>query len=112
FDRVDIPTLGVVENMSYFECSGCGAVHNIFSHGGATKLAKELGVPVLGEIPIEVSTRESGDTGRPEVLSNPESKASKAFFKLTKRIATMLAKQAFGSGRKAPGGAGGLRIIQ
>jgi len=90
FDRVDIPTLGVVENMSYFECSSCGAMHHIFAHGGAARLAKELGVPVLGEIPIEVSTRESGDTGRPEVLVNPESKASRAFFALAKRLATHL----------------------
>jgi ATP-binding protein involved in chromosome partitioning len=109
FDRVDIPTLGVVENMSYFECSSCGAMHHIFAHGGAARLAKELGVPVLGEIPIEISTRESGDTGRPEVLMNPESKASRAFFGLAKRLATMLAKMG-SSGPKGP--APGLRIIQ
>jgi ATP-binding protein involved in chromosome partitioning len=109
FDRVDIPTLGVVENMSYFECSSCGAKHDIFAHGGAAALAKDLGVPLLAEIPIEISTRESGDRGRPEVLVNPESKASKAFIGLAKRIATLLAKQA-GKGPKGPGG--GLRIIQ
>lgn len=110
FDRVDIPTLGVVENMSYFECTGCGANHHIFAHGGAAKLAKELGVPVLGEIPIELSTRESGDVGRPVVLSNPSSKASQAFFAIAKRLATMLAKQAGPGGGKGP--SAGLKIIQ
>lgn len=114
FDRVDIPTLGIVENMSSFECSSCGAVHHIFAHGGAARLAKDLGIPLLGEVPLEVSTRESGDTGRPEVLMNPESRASKAFFGIAKRIATMLAKQAAAAGAKGkgPGGPGGLRIIQ
>ncbi|MCK6549595.1 Mrp/NBP35 family ATP-binding protein [Myxococcota bacterium] len=111
FDRVDIPTLGVVENMSLFECSSCGAVHHIFAHGGAQRLAKELNLPLLAEIPIEISTRESGDTGRPEVLVNPKSKASKSFFDLSKRLATMLAKQAVAAGEKK-GPSAGLRIIQ
>ncbi len=109
FDRVDIPTLGVVENMSYFECTGCGARHHIFAHGGATQLAKDIGVPVLGEIPIEISTRESGDAGRPEVLVNPESKASRAFFGLARKLATMLAKSAANAEKGPPVG---LKIIQ
>jgi ATP-binding protein involved in chromosome partitioning len=110
FDRVDIPTLGVVENMSLFECTNCGTVHHIFAHGGAARLAKELGVPLLGEVPIELSTRESSDAGRPEVLVNPGSRASKAFFAIATRIATMLAKQAVAAGRASK--ASGLRIIQ
>jgi ATP-binding protein involved in chromosome partitioning len=112
FDRVDIPTLGVVENMSYFECSSCGAKHHIFAHGGAAKLAKELGMPLLAEVPLEISTREAGDTGRPEVLINRESKASQAFHALAKKLATMLAKQAQGPGKGPKGPGGGLRIIQ
>lgn len=111
FDRVDIPTLGVVENMSSFECPGCHQVHHIFAHGGAAKLAKELGVPLLGEIPVEIATRESGDRGQPEVLAHPESKGSQAFTALARRIATMLAKQAAASG-KSRGPSPGLKIIQ
>jgi ATP-binding protein involved in chromosome partitioning len=107
FDRVDIPTLGVIENMAYFECGSCGARHHIFSTGGAGRLARELGVPLLGEVPLEISTRESADTGRPEVLVNPNSGASKAFFAIAKRIATMLAKAAPSAKKSA-----GLRIIQ
>ncbi|MBK8012320.1 MAG: Mrp/NBP35 family ATP-binding protein [Deltaproteobacteria bacterium] len=109
FDKVDIPTLGVVENMAFFECTSCHAVHHIFSQGGASRLAADLGVPLLGQVPLETATRESADKGQPEVLSNPESGASKAFVAIARRLATMLAKQA----AEVPGErAGGLRIIQ
>lgn len=109
FDRVDIPTLGVVENMSHFECTGCGAIHHIFHKGGAAQLAKDIDVPLLGEVPLEISTRESSDLGRPEVLVNPNSNASKVFFQVAKTLATKLAKRAANTPKKA---AGGLRIIQ
>jgi ATP-binding protein involved in chromosome partitioning len=72
-------------------------------------LAKELSLPLLGEVPLEISTRESSDAGRPEVLVNPNSGASKAFFSIARRVATMLAKKAAASGPKA---SLGLRIIQ
>ena len=114
FDRVGIPILGVVENMSAFECSGCGAVHHIFSNGGAERLANELKLPVLGQVPIELGVRESGDAGRPEVLSNPTSRASLEIYKIAKRVATELAKQSIEQAEKAksrPGG-GRLRIVQ
>jgi ATP-binding protein involved in chromosome partitioning len=111
FDRVDIPTLGVVENMSAFQCSGCGTVHHIFAHGGATKLAQELGVPVLGEVPIELGVRQSSDDGKPEVLAHPDSEASKVFFSIAKRLATLLAKQAVQTGSRSAA-RGALRIIQ
>ncbi|MEE2902587.1 MAG: iron-sulfur cluster carrier protein ApbC [Myxococcota bacterium] len=114
FDRVGIPILGVVENMSAFECSSCGAVHHIFSNGGAERLANELELPVLGQVPIELGVRESGDAGRPEVLSNPNSQASREIYKIAKRVATELAKQAIDQAEKAknqPGG-GRLRIVQ
>lgn len=108
FDRVGIPTLGVVENMSAFTCGTCGTVHHIFSHGGAARLAKELELPLLAEIPLELGVREAGDAGRPEVLQNPGSPASKAFLALARRIATELAKQALSNKRKSTG----LKIVQ
>jgi len=114
FDRVGIPILGVVENMSAFECSDCGTVHHIFSNGGAERLANELELPVLGQVPIELGVRESGDAGCPEVLSNPNSRASREIYKIAKRVATELAKQAIEQAEKAksqPGG-GRLRIVQ
>lgn len=114
FDRVGIPILGVVENMSSFECTDCGSVHHIFSNGGAERLAKELNLPVLGQVPIELGVRESGDSGRPEVLTNPNSRVSQEIFKIAKRVATALAKQAIENAekeKKRPGG-GRLRIVQ
>jgi len=114
FDRVGIPILGVVENMSAFECTDCGSIHHIFSNGGAERLAKELELPVLGQVPIELGVRESGDVGKPEILTNPNSRASQQIMKIAKRVATELAKQAIESAEKAkqrPGG-GRLRIVQ
>lgn len=108
FDKVDIPTLGVVENMAYFECDGCNKRHPIFSSGGAGKLAGELGVPLLAEIPLELGTRESADTGRPEVLVNPGSAASRKFFEVARTLATTLAKQAANATPRSAG----LKIIQ
>lgn len=108
FDKVGVQTLGVVENMAYFECDGCGKRHNIFSSGGASRLAKELGVPVLAEVPLEIGTRESADAGKPEALSNPNSGAGKAFFEIATKVATELAVQA----SKAKAKPAGLKIIQ
>lgn len=108
FDKVGIPTLGIVENMAHFSCDGCGKKHYIFGQGGAARLAKELRVPVLGEVPLEIATRESGDAGRPEVLNNPESGASKVFFDVARRVATDLAKTAAEVKAKPAG----LKIIQ
>jgi ATP-binding protein involved in chromosome partitioning len=111
FDRVAIPILGVVENMSWFECGNCGTKHHIFAHGGAAKLAKELSIPLLGEVPIELGVRESSDLGKPEVLANPETRASKSLFALAKRIATDLGKQAHEAGSQKKAGSK-LRIVQ
>jgi ATP-binding protein involved in chromosome partitioning len=112
FDRVGIPSLGVVENMSWFECTNCGTQHHLFAHGGVARLAKELGMPLLGEIPLELGVRESGDRGRPEVLSNPESGGAKTFFQLARRLATELAKQAHQRGGSSPKPGGRLKIVQ
>ena len=108
FDRVGINTLGVVENMAYFVCDGCSKRHHIFASGGASRIAKEMNVPVLGEVPLEVSTRESADAGKPEVLVNPNSAASKVFFSIARRVATDLAKQA----AQVTARPSGLKIIQ
>jgi len=109
FDRVGIPSLGVVENMSSFECTSCHTVHQIFSHGGAAKLAETLGIPLLAEVPIELGVREAGDRGKPEVLVQRTSVASKAMRALAQRIATDLAKAARTGGAKKKGG---LKIVQ
>ncbi len=79
FNKLKIPVLGVIENMSYFICPNCGAKTDIFSHGGGKKFAAESSLPFLGEIPIDLEIREGGDIGKPVVISNPDSPVSKAF---------------------------------
>jgi ATP-binding protein involved in chromosome partitioning len=70
---VDVPVLGIIENMSYFLCPKCGERSDIFSHGGAKDEAGRLGVPFLGELPLHMAIRETSDAGRPIVVSEPAS---------------------------------------
>jgi ATP-binding protein involved in chromosome partitioning len=72
FKKVNVPVLGIVENMSYFQCPHCGTRSDIFGHGGARHEAERLGVPFLGEIPLHMSIRETSDSGTPVVESEPE----------------------------------------
>jgi ATP-binding protein involved in chromosome partitioning len=94
FDKVAIPILGVVENMSYFVCDQCNKRHHIFTHGGAHTAADRMRVPFLGEIPLEPKVVEGGDGGKPVVLLAPESESAKAFIALAEEVATSLAKTA------------------
>jgi ATP-binding protein involved in chromosome partitioning len=71
FKKVDVPVLGIVENMSYFQCPHCGTRSDIFGHGGARQEAERLGVPFLGEIPLHMSVRATSDSGTPIVESEP-----------------------------------------
>jgi ATP-binding protein involved in chromosome partitioning len=95
FDKVSIPCLGVVENMSYFVCDGCNKRHEIFLHGGAKQAAERMLVPFLGEIPIEPAVVQGGDQGDPIVHRAPQSQSAKAFIALAENVATALAKTAF-----------------
>jgi ATP-binding protein involved in chromosome partitioning len=72
FRKVNVPVLGIVENMSYFQCPECGTRSDIFGHGGARHEAERLGVPFLGEIPLHISIRTSSDAGNPVVASEPD----------------------------------------
>lgn len=87
FEKVHVPVLGVVENMSYFQCGTCGTREEIFSHGGAVKAAKDFNVPFLGELPLQTSVRIGGDTGKPIVAYDPESPASQSFRKIAQALA-------------------------
>jgi len=86
FRQLDVPILGVIENMSYFICDQCHKRHNIFSHGGGERIAQKLGVPFLGEIPIDEATREGGDTGKPIVISKPSSPTAQAFIAMANAV--------------------------
>jgi ATP-binding protein involved in chromosome partitioning len=91
FDKVSIPTIGIIENMSYFICDGCDKRHEIFTHGGARRAAEKLSVSFLGEVPLEPGVRAGGDEGTPAVLTHPQSASSKAFLELADTVATELA---------------------
>jgi ATP-binding protein involved in chromosome partitioning len=79
FKRVNVPVLGIVENMSTFICPNCGTRHDIFGHGGARREAERLGVPFLGEVPLEMSIRETSDLGLPIVATQPDSPHAAAY---------------------------------
>jgi ATP-binding protein involved in chromosome partitioning len=72
FKKVNVPVLGIVENMSYFQCPECGTRSDIFGHGGARHEAERLGVPFLGEVPLHMSIRATSDAGTPVVVSEPD----------------------------------------
>jgi ATP-binding protein involved in chromosome partitioning len=87
FQKVNVPVLGIVENMSYYECPKCGNREEIFKHGGGRKTADLLGVPFLGEIPIDPRVAIQGDAGTPIVAADPNCVVSKAFQALASNIA-------------------------
>jgi ATP-binding protein involved in chromosome partitioning len=87
FERVTVPVLGIVENMSWFECPHCGKPSPIFGSGGGERLAKEVGLPLLGQIPLFTRVLEGGDSGAPIVLSDPQSSAARALFVVADGVA-------------------------
>lgn len=92
FRKVDIPVLGLVQNMSMFACPKCGHQVDIFGHDGAEHLSKELNLPILVDIPINKSIREGADAGTPIVLSEPQSAVSQCYFQLAESVKQMLHK--------------------
>jgi len=86
FREVNVPVLGVVENMSYHVCRKCGHRHEIFSHGGGARYAAELGVPFLGELPIARELREGGDRATPIVATNPRHPVTAAFDSIAAKV--------------------------
>lgn len=90
FERVAVPVIGVVENMSYFVCSHCAQRHPIFGEGGGSRLAEELGVPLLGQIPFFAGVLNGGDRGEPIVVSDSGSDAATALLDLARRLSGLL----------------------
>jgi ATP-binding protein involved in chromosome partitioning len=90
FDKVMIPIVGIIENMSYFICDGCGKEHDIFSRGGAQRAAERFKIPYLGEIPITPALREGGDAGVPILIQDPNSEVSKCFLEIAAKLAGQL----------------------
>jgi ATP-binding protein involved in chromosome partitioning len=97
FNQVKIPLLGVVENMSYFICPHCGGRTDVFSHGGARKEAEKLGVPFLGEVPLDIAIRANSDDGRPVIASMANSPQANALLQIAQRVADTLVAGAPGA---------------
>ena len=91
FRKVDVPVLGIVENMSYFLCPSCGHRSEIFSHGGARATAERYGVDFLGEIPLDLVIREHTDAGRPPVVSQPDGPQAAAYLEVARKVIAKLA---------------------
>ena len=90
FRKVNVPVFGLIENMSYYKCPECGHVDHVFDHGGARKAADELGVPFLGEIPLDLKIRLGADEGKPIVQTEADGEHSKAYGAIAQKIATAI----------------------
>lgn len=90
FKRVDVPLLGIVENMSYFVCPDCGSQHDIFGHGGARSEAERIGVPFLGAIPLAMAIREKSDAGNPVMVSEPDGPHALAYQSIAAKVLEQL----------------------
>jgi ATP-binding protein involved in chromosome partitioning len=98
FDKVSIPILGIVENMSSFICPHCRKETNVFDHGGARVAAEKMGIRFLGEVPLDLKVREAGDRGVPVVTGDPEGPQAQAFLHVARQVAGSVSTQAM----KAP----------
>lgn len=86
FRKVDVPVLGIIENMSLYVCPKCGHEAHIFGHGGAAQEARKLGVDFLGEIPLHIEIRETADAGRPIVVTQPDSPHAQAYLDIARKV--------------------------
>jgi ATP-binding protein involved in chromosome partitioning len=102
FRQLNIPVLGVIENMSWFECPHCHEKTEIFGRGGGQKMATDLMIPFLGAVPIDTRVREGGDEGQPIVVAAPDAPAARAFTELAGKVAAQVSIQAMKT----------LRVIQ
>ncbi len=93
FEKVEVPVLGIVENMAVHTCAGCGKVEHLFGEGGGQRMAEQYGVPLLGSLPLEIGIREQGDAGTPIVAAAPESPAAQAYLSAAQRLVEELGKR-------------------
>ena len=93
FEKVGIPILGIVENMSLHICSKCGHEEHIFGEGGAARMAKDYDVEVLGALPLDIAIREQADSGKPTVVSDPDGRVSAIYNQIARRVAVRIAER-------------------
>lgn len=102
FRKVNVPILGIVENMSLYKCANCGHEDHVFGEGGGSHVAEQYGVPLLGQLPLAINIREAVDSGQPSVVSDPEGDAARHFRDTALRMSAGLSLQAKDYARKFP----------
>jgi ATP-binding protein involved in chromosome partitioning len=102
FEKVEIPILGIIENMSYYKCPACGHTDEIFSHGGGKRLAQEVGTQFFGEIPIDTRIRFGGDAGVPIVVASPDSENANRFMQIASATALKVASNVLSRPKRSP----------
>ena len=114
FDKLNVPILGIIENMSTYVCAHCGHEEDVFGSGGARRAAASLGIPFLGHVPLIKSIRQSADLGDPVMRSEPKSPGAEAFRKITENLITQIKNPSRGLAKKTPvkiGPPGGPEIV-
>jgi ATP-binding protein involved in chromosome partitioning len=102
FEKVEVPVLGIVENMSIHICSECGHEEHIFGEGGGSRMAEQYGVDFLGALPLELRIREEADSGKPTVVAEPESRPAQIYREIARKAAAKLSRQAKNYSAKFP----------
>jgi ATP-binding protein involved in chromosome partitioning len=94
FEKVEVPVLGIIENMSIHICSNCGHEEHIFGAGGGQRMAEEHDVDLLGSLPLDMSIRETTDSGKPSVVADPEGRIAQIYRDIARRVAAKLSLKA------------------
>ena len=102
FEKVEVPVLGIVENMSTHICSKCGHEEHIFGEGGGQRMADQYGVQFLGSLPLDIRIREETDSGRPTVVAEPDSRIAQIYREIARKAAAKLSLQAKSYAAKFP----------
>ncbi len=94
FEKVEVPVLGIVENMAIHVCSNCGHTEHVFGSGGGARMSEQYGVPLLGSLPLDIRIREQADNGHPTVVAEPDSPAARIYREIARKAAGRLSQQA------------------
>jgi ATP-binding protein involved in chromosome partitioning len=91
FEKVGIPILGIVENMSLHNCSKCGHEEHIFGEGGGNRMGTDYNVEMLGSLPLDINIRQHADSGKPTLVSDPDGRISEIYRQIARRVAVKIA---------------------
>jgi ATP-binding protein involved in chromosome partitioning len=102
FEKVNVPVLGIIENMATHVCSNCGFEEHIFGEGGGARMAAQYGVPLIGALPLDIRIREQADSGRPTVVADPDGKVAQIYRDIARKVAISVAEKAADFSAKFP----------